>query len=97
MCREITVESPEFKRMLNEVLDSAAAERRREELSEKSFRIWVCEVVERIAERLGFYITGLSEFIVDLGYSLKKGFQAGREEARRRSYRYQDQKKEQEG
>ena len=96
MCREITVESPEFKRMLNEVLDSAAAERRREELSEKSFRIWVCETVQRIAKRLGLYIAGLPEFIADLGYSFKKGFQAGREEARRRSYRYQDWQKEQE-
>lgn len=94
MCREITVESPEFKMMLNEVLDSVAAERQREALSEKSFRIWVCEVVQKVAERLGLYIAGLSEFIADLGYSFKKGFQAGREEARRRSYRYQDLKKD---
>ncbi|MBQ9886650.1 MAG: hypothetical protein IJM37_07325 [Lachnospiraceae bacterium] len=84
---EITIESPEFQAMYEEISKRAEAIRKREELSEESFRKWICEAVETLAKKMGYHIQNIYEFTLDMEYSFKKGFNAGREAARKNSYR----------
>lgn len=86
----ITIDSPEFQQMYKEVSELAEAKRKREELSDTAFRDWMCAVIEELGRLLGYHILNLYEFTLDMGYSFKKGFAAGREEARKRSRRYRE-------
>ena len=92
MKNNITIQSPEFQQMLNEVSELAEAKRQRELLSDTAFRDWICMAIEEFARMLGFHIQNLYEFTLDMGYSFKKGFDAGREEARFRSLRHREGK-----
>ena len=87
MEKEITIESPEFKSLYEEVSARAEAIRKREELSDKSFRDWLCKAIEELASKLGYHIQNIYEFTLDRGYSFQKGFKTGREKARQNAYR----------
>ncbi|MGI6462812.1 MAG: hypothetical protein ACOX04_04210 [Candidatus Scatomorpha sp.] len=93
MNTNITIDSSEFKKMYKEVSALAEAKRKREELSDTAFRDWICVAIEELANLLGYHIQNLYEFTLDMGYSFKKGFGAGREEARKRSLRYREGEK----
>lgn len=86
----ITIDSPEFQAMYEEISQLAETKRRRELMSETSFRDWICLAIEELAKKLGYSIQNLCEFTLDMGYSFKKGFNAGREQARRNSRRYKE-------
>lgn len=86
----ITIDSPEFKKMYEEVSELAEAKRKRQELSDTAFRDWICIAIEELARQLGYHIQNLVEFTLDMGYSFKKGFAEGRKEAHRRSLRYRE-------
>lgn len=92
MDKIITTASSEFLQIYEEISNLAEAKRKREELSDKSFRDWICPLIEKYANALGYYISNLNEFTLDVIYSFKKGFEAGREEARKRSLRYREGK-----
>ena len=87
MSKDITIESPEFQAMYKEISELAETKRLREKLSDISFREWVFLMIEKFASQLGYHIQNLYEFTLDMGYSFKKGFQAGRERARENSIR----------
>ena len=87
MDREITVQSPEFQALYEEISSRAETLRKREELSNVSFRYWLCEAIEKLASQLGYYIQNIYEFTLDMGYSFQKGFAAGREQAKNKAYR----------
>lgn len=88
--RPITFDDPEFKSLMSEVMNQSEAIKKREALSEESFRDWLCEVIAVLAEKLGYVIQNLKEIPLDMAYSFNKGFQAGRERARQNSYRYRN-------
>ena len=87
MDREITIQSPEFQALYEEISARADTIRKREELSEISFRDWLCTAIEELASQLGYHIQNIYEFTLDMGYSFQKGFKAGRERAKDRAYR----------
>ena len=87
MDREITIQSPEFQALYEEISLRAETIRRREEMSEISFREWLCKAIEELASKLGYHIQNIYEFTLDMGYSFQKGFNAGRERAKNRAYR----------
>lgn len=86
----ITIEDPEFKILFCEVINQSEAIRKRETLSEESFRAWLFDVIATIADKLGYVIQNLKEIPLDMAYSFNKGFQAGRERAKQNSYRRKD-------
>ncbi len=88
--RTITIDSPEFQDLYNELSQRADTMRKREELSDESFRVWFCNAIKDFAANLGYQIQNLYEFSLDVGYSFKKGFKAGREQAKRNSIRYKE-------
>lgn len=92
MNKNITIQSPEFHQMYKEVSELAESKRQRELLSDTAFRDWICSAIEEFARMMGYHILNLYEFTLDMGYSFKKGFDAGREEARLRSLRYREGK-----
>lgn len=92
MDKSITIQSPEFQQMYREVSELAEAKRQRELLSDTAFRDWLCAAIEELARMMGYHIQNIYEFTLDMGYSFKKGFDAGREEARIRSLRYREGK-----
>ena len=47
--KEVTVESPEIQQLLDEVLNRSETIKKRNELSEESFRDWLCRTIEIIA------------------------------------------------
>lgn len=90
--KDITIQSPEFQQMYKEVSELAEAQKQRDLLSDNAFRDWICTAIEELARLLGYHIQNLYEFTLDMGYSFKKGFAAGREEARARSLRRREGK-----
>ena len=50
--KEVTVESPEIQQLLDEVLNRSETIKKRNELSEESFRDWLCRTIEIIAEKI---------------------------------------------
>lgn len=86
----ITIESPEFQAIYDEISQLAETKRKRELMSDSSFREWICLAIEELAKKLGYNIQNLYEFTLDMGYSFKKGFNTGREQARRNSRRYKE-------
>lgn len=88
MNEQVTMEDPEIKALYEQILKSADAYQKREQLGEQSFKAWLIKTTSKIAEKLGYYIQDLAVFVGDMNYSIKKGFRAGREEARKKSIRY---------
>lgn len=89
--RQITFDDPEFKKLFSEVMEQADVINRRNAMSEESFRDWLCEFIELFAAKLGYVIQNVKEITLDMAYSFNKGFNAGREQAIKNSYRYRDQ------
>lgn len=87
MEKDITIDSPEFRSMYEEISALAETKRQREQLSDASFREWICLAIEALAAQLGYHIQNLYEFTLDMGYSFKKGFASGRERAKEKSIR----------
>lgn len=87
MDKEITIQSPEFQALYEEISTRAEAIRKRDELSDTSFREWLCKAIEELASKLGYHIQNIYEFTLDMGYSFQKGFEAGKERARQNAYR----------
>lgn len=87
MTKNITIESPEFQTLYKEISMLSETKRQREKLSDESFRTWICNSIKILAAQLGYHIQNLYEFTMDLGYSFKEGFKAGREKAREKSIR----------
>lgn len=87
MGKDITIDSPEFRSMYEEISALAETKRQREQLSDSSFREWLCLAIETLASQLGYHIQNLYEFTLDMGYSFRKGFSLGRERAKERSIR----------
>ena len=89
----ITFESPEFQSLLSEVMRQKEAVTKMEEMTEESFRDWLCDIITILADRLGYVIQNLREIPMDMAYSFNKGFKNGRERARQNSYRSRDKDK----
>lgn len=87
MDKEITIQSPEFQALYQEISERAEAIRKRDELSDTSFRAWLCKAIEELASSLGYHIQNIYEFTLDMGYSFQKGFETGRARARKNAYR----------
>lgn len=87
MSKDITIESPEFKALYDEVAQRAEAIRKREELSDNSFRDWICDAIRILAEQLGYHIQNLYEFTLDMADAFATGFEAGRRRAKENAYR----------
>lgn len=92
MNRTITTADPEFDDILRELALNREAVLKRRDLSDASFREWLFEQVTDIGRRLGLIIQDVAEFAMDMAYGFKKGFEAGREEARRKSIRAREGK-----
>ena len=87
MTRTITTADPEFEDVLRELALNRDAIANRRKMSEESYREWLYQQLVDIGRKLGLIIQGIAEFSKDMAYGLKKGFDAGREEARRKSLR----------
>lgn len=87
MTRTITTADPEFEDVLRELALNRDAVANRREMSDSSFREWLYEQIVEIGRKLGLVVQDIAEFSKDMAYGFKKGFDAGREEARRRSIR----------
>jgi hypothetical protein len=90
MGADISPSTDELQAAVNELMERAAAIRKREEISEASFRVWLSEKVQEIARRLSIAINVVYETLLDVGYSWKKGWEDGKAEARRNSIRYRN-------
>lgn len=87
MTRTITTTDPEFEDVLRELALNRDAIANRREMSDASFRDWLYKQIVEIGHKLGLVIQDIAEFSKDMTYGFKKGFDAGREEARRKSIR----------
>lgn len=87
MNKEITIESTEFQEMYLEISEMALAKKKREEMTDDSFRKWICRAIEIFADKLGYHIQNLYEFTLDMADSFVRGFKSGRERARQNSIR----------
>ena len=87
MSKDITIDSPEFKALYDEVRQRAETIRKREELSDKSFKDWLCDTIEVLAKELGYHIQNIYEFALDIGDAFNNGFEAGRLRAKQNAYR----------
>jgi hypothetical protein len=79
----LAASSPEVQAMFQDILEHDMAKRKREELSEASFKEWVYDAVRIIFAKLGYQLQSFSEFWTDVGISISEGFRDGREQARR--------------
>lgn len=80
---EIRATDPEVQEMLNDILEHDLARKKREELSEESFREWVYNALRTIFANLGYTLQSFEEFWKDVGMSIREGWQDGREYARK--------------
>ena len=80
---EISATDPEVREMLNDILEHDLAKRKREELSENSFKEWVYNALRSIFANLGYKLQSFEEFWKDVGISIQEGWQDGREYARK--------------
>ncbi|MBQ2633257.1 MAG: hypothetical protein IJF88_01590 [Oscillospiraceae bacterium] len=89
--KELSFDSPEIQELFADVMARSEAIKKRQELSDYSFRVWICEVITAIANKMGYVVRNLIiEIPADLAYSFKKGFSAGIDKAKKNSYRYTD-------
>ena len=88
--KELSADSPLFKDLVCEIMKQKETIQKREELSEQSFRVWLCKAIEIIAGKMGYVIQNLKEIMLDFAYSFEKGFAAGRERAKMNSFRKSD-------
>lgn len=87
MYKTITIDSQEFKDLYNEIISQNETKQKRMQMSDYSFREWLCKVIEEIAGHLGYHIQNLYEFTLDIADSFQKGYQAGRSRARANAIR----------
>lgn len=60
--------------------------KKRQQLSELSFKIWLIDIATRVANRLGYHIQNIAVLIIEMNSSIKKGFNAGRDEAKKEAF-----------
>lgn len=80
---EISATDPEVQEMLNDILEHDLAKKKREELSEISFKEWVYNALRSVFASLGYKLQSFEEFWKDVGISIQEGWQDGREHARK--------------
>lgn len=80
---EISATDPEVREMINDILEHDLAKKKREELSENSFKEWVYNTIQSIFANLGYTLQSFEEFWKDVGISIQEGWKDGREYARR--------------
>lgn len=85
--RTITTLDPEFAEILRELDAQGDAVRKRRELSEESYRLWLYSALKEIATGLGYVIQNMAEFFRDMGDGFRTGFAEGRERAKQNSIR----------
>ena len=78
---EITKE--ELQMVLDALLEREIAQRKREELSEQSFKEWVYNFLYDVFARMGYAIVSFEEFWTDVSLSIKSGWEEGVEIARK--------------
>ncbi len=93
MTRTITTLDPEFEDVLRELAMNRDAIAKRRELSDNAFREWLYREIVAIGDRLGLIIQNIAEFAKDMAYGFEKGFNAGRDRARRNSVRAKERGK----
>jgi hypothetical protein len=93
MGKTITTTDPEFADILAELTSQSDAVRKRQQLGEESFRVWLYKEIGEIAQRLGYIVQDFAEFIKDMGFGFREGYSNGREEARRNSLRAREERK----
>ena len=94
MCKDITIESPEFRVLYDELSELAETKRQREVLNDTSFREWVCKSIQILASKLGYHIQNICEFTLDMGYCFRAGFTSGRELAKAKSIRNKEKEEQ---
>ena len=80
---EISAENPEVQEMLNDILEHDLAKRKREELSDDSFKEWVYNAIRTLVAKLGYTLQNFEEFWKDIGTGIKEGWLDGRNLARK--------------
>lgn len=80
--KEITVESPEFKTLYDEISQLAEEKRLRETMSEESLRLWMCEAIQMLCKKLGYIIQNVYEVLMDVAWSAGQGFRKGVQQAK---------------
>lgn len=80
---EISATDPEVQEMLNDILEHELAKKKREELSENSFKEWVYNALRSIFASLGYKLQSFEEFWKDVRISIQEGWQDGRKYARK--------------
>lgn len=80
---EISAEDPEVQEMLNDILEHDLAKRKREELSDDSFKEWVYNAIRTLVAKLGYTLQNFEEFWKEIGTGIKEGWQDGRNQARK--------------
>lgn len=80
---EISAADPEVQDMLNDLLEHELAKKKRNELSDESFKEWVYNAVRTLLANLGYTLQSFEEFWIDIGISIKEGWQDGRNQARK--------------
>lgn len=73
----------ELQIALDSLLEQDIARKRREELSETSFKEWVYNILHTMFARLGYKIVSFEQFWVDVSLSIKSGWTEGTELARK--------------
>lgn len=67
----------EIKRVMDEMMASQTAKKKRIELSETSFKEWLYSVLRTYFAKIGFALKSFEEFWRDIGISIKSGFSEG--------------------
>ncbi len=79
----ISATRDEVRDALNDLLEHDMAIQKRRELSEQSFKEWAYCTIRTIFAELGYRLQSFEEFWQDIGICISKGWQEGREQARK--------------
>ncbi len=80
---EISATDPEVQEMLKDILEHENAKKKREELSDESFKEWIYDALRIIFANFGYKLQSFEEFWKDVTISIHEGWRDGREHARK--------------
>lgn len=79
--KQLSFDSEEFKAMFKEVCDMKEVQKRRYEMENESFKLWLYNVIYEVAKGLGYIIGSFVDFNKKVYGNFKKGFWDGFNEA----------------
>lgn len=72
-----STEKENLDRLFQYVKDEAQTSREIRQLSEASFEIWIQDTFTAMALKLGYTLSKINQFLINLGFAISTGFREG--------------------